>query len=352
MWPISSLRSSRWESTILYLPTEADAGALEVLGRLQDRKIVGPGEVRVFCSKTKKTHYESRPEVSEVVTYEPGRTLANLRTVLKLARMRVDVLAAIFSGRPIFRLQKLMFLLLPARSRLVFNEHRDCWYLRRTPRSLLRIWRTSLASSGWESWTPRGLWPISSLRSSRWESTILFLPTEADAGALEVLGRLQDRKITGPGQVRVFCSIDKKTHYESRPEVSEVVTYEPGRTLANLRTMLRLARMKVDVLAAIFSGRPIFRLQKLMFLLLPARSRLVFNENRDCWYLRRTPRGLFKLSKTPSLAMGYLPRKILKGVLFFPRYLYLVLWLLLGSLRKGGSKRLVVFRRHTFPEHD
>ena len=352
LWPISSLRSSRWESTILFLPTEADAGALEVLGRLQDRKITGPGQVRVFCSIAKKTHYESRPEVSEVVTYEPGRTLANLRTILRLARMRVDVLAAIFSGRPIFRLQKLMFLLLPARSRLVFNEHRDCWYLRRTPRSLLRIWRTSLASSGWESWTPRGLWPISSLRSSRWESTILFLPTEADAGALEVLGRLQDRKITGPGQVRVFCSIAKKTHYESRPEVSEVVTYEPGRTLANLRTMLRLARMRVDVLAAIFSGRPIFRLQKLMFLLLPARSRLVFNENRDCWYLRRTPRGLFKLSKTPSLAMGYLPRKILKGVLFFPRYLYLVLWLLLGSLRKGGSKRLVVFRRHTFPEHD
>ena len=30
-----------------------------------------------------------------------------------------------------------MFLLLPARSRLVFNENRDCWYLRRTPRSLL-----------------------------------------------------------------------------------------------------------------------------------------------------------------------------------------------------------------------
>ncbi len=306
----------------------------------------------MFCSKTKKTHYESLREVSEVVTYEPGKTLANLRTVLKLARMRVDVSAAIFSGRSIFRLQKLMFLLLPARSRLVFNEHRDCWYLRRTPRRLLHLWRTSLASSGWESWTPRGWWRTPSLRSSRWESTILFLPTEADAGALEVLGRLQDRKIVGPGEVRVFCSKTKKTHYESLREVSEVVTYEPGRTLANLRTVLKLARMRVDVLAAIFSSRPIFRLQKLMFLLLPARSRLVFNENRDCWYLRRTPRGLFKLSRTPSLAMGYLPRKILKGVLFFPRYLYLVLWLLLGSLRKGGSKRFVVFRRHTFPEHD
>ena len=275
------LRRSRYEedlpekeSTILYLPTESDAASLEVLGRLRDRKIVGPGQVRVFCSITKKTLYESRPEVSEVVTYESGQTLSNLRTILRLARMRVGVLAAIFSGRPVFRLHKLMFLLLPARARLVFNEHRDCWYLRRTPRGLVNLWRTP------------------SLRFSRWDSSILFLPTESDAASLEVLGRLRDRKIVGPGQVRVFCSITKKTLYESRPEVSEVVTYESGQTLSNLRTILKLARMRVDVLAAIFSGRPVFRLHKLMFLLLPARARLVFNEHRDCWYLRRTPRGL------------------------------------------------------------
>ena len=339
------LRRSRYEedlpekeSTILYLPTESDAASLEVLGRLRDRKIVGPGRVRVFCSITKETLYESRPEVSEVVTYESGQTLANLRTILRLARMRVDVIAAIFSGRPVFRLHKLMFLLLPARSRLVFNEHGDCWYLWRTPQGLLNLWRTP------------------SLRFSRWESTILFLPTEADSYATEVLGRLQDRKIIGPGRIRVFGPKTKKTLYESWPEVSEVVTYESGQTLANLRTILKLARMRVDVLAAIFSGRPIFRLHKLMFLLLPARARLVFNEHRGCWYLRRTPRGLLNLLRTPSLSTDYLPRrilrKILKALLFFPRYLYLVLWLLLGSLKKGGSKRLVVFRQNTFGEYD
>ena len=174
------------ESTILYLPTEADAGALEVLGRLRNREAVGPGRIRVFCSKAKKTLYESRPEVSEVVTYEPGQTLVNLRTVLKLARMRADVLVASFSGRPIYRLHKLMFLLLPARSRLVFNEHPET---------------TSLASSLANGINPAGLGRISSLWSSRWESTILYLPTEADAGALEVLGRLQNREAVGPGRI-------------------------------------------------------------------------------------------------------------------------------------------------------
>ena len=103
-------------------------------------------------------------------------------------------------------------------------------------------------------------------------------------------------------------------------------------------------------------GPPQFRLHKLMFLLLPARARLVFNEHRGCWYLRRTPRGLLNLLRTPSLSTDYLPRrilrKILKALLFFPRYLYLVLWLLLGSLKKGGSKRLVVFRQNTFGEYD
>ena len=119
----------------------------------------------------------------------------------------------------------------------------------------------------------------------------------------------------------MFGPKTKKTLYESWPEVSEVVTYESGQTLANLRTILKLARMRVDVLAAIFSGRPIFRLHKLMFLLLPARARLVFNEHRGCWYLRRTPRGLLNLLRTPSLSTDYLPRrilrKILKALLFF-----------------------------------
>ena len=65
--------------------------------------------------------YQALPGVKEVRTYAPGRTWENLKTVLALARSRVEVVSSIFSPQPAFRLQKLLFVLLPARHRLAFN---------------------------------------------------------------------------------------------------------------------------------------------------------------------------------------------------------------------------------------
>ena len=129
------------EATILYLPTEKDSIALKILGRLQDRELVGPGRILVLCSEAKRDLYESRREVHGIVTYESGRRRTNLRRIYHLARMRVDVVVAILSAPSIFRPHKHLFLLLPARSRLAFNVHGDCRYVKRSVRSLLRaLW--------------------------------------------------------------------------------------------------------------------------------------------------------------------------------------------------------------------
>ncbi len=297
-----------------------------------------PGcKLALVCRQEDYESFEDLPDV-ELMAFPRRGNYRFLDLWRRISEFSPDLICAILNRRPIFRKQKLLFFLLPVRRRLIFDGRMKPYHLR------FANLQAILRRSRYEEDLPGK------------ESTILYLPTEADSASLEVLGRLQDRKIIGPGRIRVFGPKTKKTLYESWPEVSEVVTYESGQTLANLRTILKLARMRVDVLAAIFSGRPIFRLHKLMFLLLPARARLVFNEHRGCWYLRRTPRGLLNLLRTPSLSTDYLPRrilrKILKALLFFPRYLYLVLWLLLGSLKKGGSKRLVVFRQNTFGEYD
>ena len=202
------------------------------------------------------------------------------------------------------------------------------------------------------------------------EITILFLPTEEDSVALAALRRLKDRKVVDPGRVLVFCSETKKTLFQSQPEVSEVVVYQPGQNWRNIRTVLGLAMMRVDVVVAIRSGRPIFRAHKRLFRLLPARARLVFNEHGDCYYvtrsfqdLKHTSRDLLGLWNAGSVANvparhRHFWRKrfpcrvpglgLVKALLFFPRYLFLILWLLVGCLRPGGSKRLVVFRQGNF----
>lgn len=305
-----------------------------------------PGcKVLLVCRQEDLGSFEDLPDV-EFLTYSRPRGERFSGLWRRMSGFRADLVCAVFGGRPVFRLQKLLFFLVPGRRRLIFDARAQAYPLR------LGNIRAIRRRSRYEDVAPAP------------EATILYLPTEADSIALEVLARLQDRKVIGPGRLLVFCSDAKRALYESRPEVNEVVAYGSGQGLQNLRTVLRLARMKVDVVVAILSGRPIFRAHKRLFLLLPARARLVFNEHGDCHYVRRNLRGLLGLWRAASFAriepyrslsrraFRYKAPILVKAILFFPRYLFLILWLLLGSLKKGGSKRLAVFRKGSFGARD
>jgi len=305
-----------------------------------------PGcKILLVCRHEDLESFQDLPEV-ELLTYAGSRRGRFSDFWRRMSGFRAELVCAVFGGRPVFRLQKLLFFLAPGRRRLIFDARAQPYPLRLGNLSAIRR-RSRYAD----------VFPAT-------ESTILYLPTEADSIALEVLGRLQDRKIIGAGRILVFCSEAKKALYEPRPEVSEVIAYGSGQGLQNFRTVLRLARMKVDVVVAILSGRPIFRAHKRLFLLLPARARLVFNEHGDCHYVKRNLRGLLGLWRAASFAriepyrslsrraLRYRAPILVKAILFLPRYLFLVLWLLLGCLKKGGSKRLTVFRQGNFGARD
>ena len=106
------------------------ASAQLIRTRTPKLKAISQGSL-VFCREDKRPLYEALPGVKEVRTYAPGRTWENLKAVLDLARSRVEVVSSIFSPQPAFRLQKLLFVLLPARHRLAFNqEDLNCYYLK------------------------------------------------------------------------------------------------------------------------------------------------------------------------------------------------------------------------------
>ena len=228
--------------------------------------------------------YEALPGVKEVRTYAPGRTWENLKAVLDLARSRVEVVSSIFSPQPAFRLQKLLFVLLPARHRLAFNqEDLNCYYLKGShDRSgQPSVWGTLLRVLLTRS--RRGVCAA----EKQPDSPILFLLTDEDSRARKAIERLQDPKVVSPQPIWVFCREDKRPLYEALPGVKEVRTYAPGRTWENLKAVLDLARSRVEVVSSIFSPQPAFRLQKLLFVLLPARHRLAFNqEDLNCYYLK------------------------------------------------------------------
>ena len=234
-----------------------------------------PGcKVLLVCRKEDFASFQDLPDV-ELLTYSRRRGRLS-RLWPRMSQFRADVVAAVFCGRPVFRKQKLLFFLLPVRRRLIFDARAQAYPLRLG--NLIEILRSKRHRSNL---------PVM-------EATILYLPTEKDSIALKILGRLQDHDLVGPGRILVLCSEAKRDLYESRREVHGVVTYESGRHRANLRRIYRLARMRVDVVVAILSTRPIFRPHKHLFLLLPARSRLAFNVHGDCRYAKRSVRSLLR----------------------------------------------------------
>ena len=318
-------RSRRGVRPTLFFPTAEDSKAAEVIQKLQNPKVVSPQPIVVFCREDKRSFYQALPGVEEVRTYAPGRTWENLKTVLALARSRVEVVSSIFSPQPAFRLQKLLFVLLPARHRLAFNqEDLNCYYLKGShDRSgQPSVWGTLLR--------------VLLTRSRRGVRPTLFFPTAEDSKAVEVIQRLQDPKIAAKSIV-VFCREDKRLLYEDLPTVEAVWTYAPGSSLRHLMTWVRLLRTRVDLVCAIFSGRPTFRLQKFLFLTLRARNRLVFNEDLNCYMLRgHLARFLQPQGRNWGLDRSVLilvVRKVLKWFLFVPRFLYLILWAAVVTMR-------------------
>ena len=328
-------------SRCVMLQTEHPQLVRAAVEKLRKSDLYSGCKVLLVCRQDDLRFFEDLPDV-EFLTYTRRRDDQFFGLWRRISSFRADLVCGVFCGRPVFRKQRLLFFLVYGGGRLIFDARARAYRLRlRNLKEILRSRRNRAA-----------LPPM--------EGTILYLPTEEDSIALEVLGRLQDRKIIGPGRILVFCSEAKRALYESRPDVSEVVAYGFRQRLRNVRVVLGLARIKVDVVVAILSGRPIFRAHKRLFLLLPARSRLVFNEHGDCHYVKRNLRDLLALWRAGSFAgtgpyqrlsrraLRYQAPILVKAILFLPRYVFLILWLLLGCLKKGGSKRLTVFRQSSF----
>ena len=171
---------------------------------------------------------------------------------------------------------------------------------------------------------------------------ILLIQTDASDTTLEVLEHLLRGEAVGPGKVRLLCREEDRQHFLPWLEEKDIRTWTPGISLNNLKLMMKLCRLDRDVVTAILSGRPVFRLQKLAFFLLPARYRLVFNENIDCFYLTRS--RFSSVLRLPSLPVSfhgsssrwkYSLRQTARIVLWLPRFAYLLGWLTVEKLRRA-----------------
>ena len=253
---------------ILVIQTESPTYVRRAIEVLRKPEMFPRSRICLLCRKEDADRFRNVSGLESVLTYSRRKVGSNVGLWRDLKGF--DAVAAVFSGRGVFRKQKLLYFLLPIRHHLAFNARSDCYRL--TPRTLF--------------WTLRKD-PSFFAAEKQPDSPILFLLTDEDSRARKAIERLQDPKVVSPQPIWVFCREDKRPLYEALPGVKEVRTYAPGRTWENLKAVLDLARSRVEVVSSIFSPQPAFRLQKLLFVLLPARHRLAFNqEDLNCYYLK------------------------------------------------------------------
>ncbi len=315
---------------ILFLQTENFASCHFALTRLKSAELFPDSEIVVLCREENSSGYRSVAGVDRVLELRKGARLHNWRTFRRLRLLNPDIVSAVFSGRPVFRKAKILFFFLCDRPGLIFNAAAECYFLslRTLPRLLARE-PFRFGAAGEE--------PGAEIRNE-----VLLIQTDSTEATLEALQHLQSGQAVGPGRVRLLCREADRQHFLPWLEEADITTWGPGISADNLKQMIKVGRIDRNVVTAVFSGRPVFQLQKLAFFLLPARNRLAFNENMDCFYLPRSRFGsALRLPSMPVSLQGssegwkHLLRQTAKIVLWLPRFAYLLGWLTVEKLRRA-----------------
>ncbi|MDA2926239.1 hypothetical protein MYX78_03230 [Acidobacteria bacterium AH-259-G07] len=302
---------------LLLVQTETPLYVSHAIGKLKEKKLFPRSEIILLCREADRSEFDSNSQIDQILTYSGGRLWNNFQLWKEIKKLDADMVCAIFSGRPYFKKAKLLFFFLPVRRHLVFNARLDCYDL--SPRTFFWIFRKVPLLFETEEISHR----------------VVLLQTEHRQDTRSALSVLSNPRIVPKARISVFCAEDSRNIFESLPEVEKVFTWNRHKLLKSLRAAWRMARFHPDVLAAIFSGRPVFRKQKLLFFLLPARHRLVFNENLDCFYLSwRTFHRFFIREAEGTGVPGTFLRKIVRVPLFLPRFAYLSMWATIMKLKR------------------
>lgn len=300
---------------ILLVQTETAEYVRQVLLQLRKDKLFPRSEIAVLCAPGDQTRLKSiLPPDCRLLPYSNRRWKDNLRLWKQLQDFDADVACAIFTGWPIFRKQKLFYLLYPVRRRLIFNARLDFFDLHW--RNLPRLWRRE----------PR-------LFAATEARRLLFVQTADSETMLRALGRLSQSEVTEGGKIVVFCREDQGPLFRKQPHVQGVITYPAGGLPGKLKAAWKLRGTRYDLVTGIFTGRPTFTLHKLLLLTLLGGPRLIFNRHLDFDFLRAGNflRVLFQNRFENSGPSSW--RVPVKLLLFLPRFLFLVIWITILRLR-------------------
>ncbi len=181
----------------------------------------------------------------------------------------------------------------------------------------------------------RDLHGISSPTAS---ARILFVQTEAPSYLSPAIEKLRE-KLYPKCEIVLLCREHDRKEFETNAHIYQILTYSTQHLRSNLQLVRLIKDVDPELVAAVFSRRPIFRKQRLFFFLLPVRNRLVFDENLDRFHLSWRNVHRFLINGPNIGALGILLPRAIRVLLFFPRFFYLMLWVTVMKLKRVASER-------------
>ena len=312
-------------SRILVVQSEHRALVRKSIKKLLGADLYPEACLDLLCKEQDMVSLSSLPGIKVVHNF-PKHLFTWILLARKIRKRKPDFINIIFSGRPVFSFHKLfIFLVFPFRSKLIFNAGLDCYWF--NPRSLPNLFRKE---------------PLLIESKGGQQAQALLIQTESTSNTLKALHHLLSHTTIPKENIFLLCSTKDRHHYLSLIPEENLDCWTSNHSINNYRLFIKLLKSH-NIVAAVLSGRPIFRLQKLLFFLLPARERLVYNENLDYFYIRRSSLG--RSLQLPSIPFSFCTqrkklsiRKAGKFILWTPRFFYLLCWIAFEKVK--SAKRL------------
>jgi len=298
---------------ILLIQTETVEFTREVLKRISRPELYPESRVALLARVSDRDRFSNIDSLDEILTYDkkhPFRTIFQLYREVR--KKNFEIKCASFTGRPVYRLGKLIFWILPVRCRLAFNAGLDGYWL--NLRTVHRIFKQEPFAVGLPGIA---------------ENRILLIETEEPEIMQEAVDRMRQTSSTFAVKIILFCADERSRFYTALPGIERIITYSKENSRQTGAAIRQLIKERPEAVSAVFSGRRIFLKHKLLFWCFPVRSRLVFNRHLDCDYLRLgNLRRLFRSEarSAPWSAGRTFLYTVLRATFFLPRFFYLIIW--------------------------
>ncbi len=207
---------------------------------------------------------------------------------------------------------------------------------------------------------------------------ILLVQTEAPSYLLSAIEKVREEHYPHC-EIVLLCREDDRKEFEANPNIYQILTYSRSHLWSNLQLGRAIKKVNPDLVAAVLSRRPIFRKPRFLFFLLSFRKRLALDENLDSFHLswrnvhqfllcssdrgvhrgvqgvhrgvqgahrgvqgvHRGVQGVYRGVQGVHIGeyigvLGMLLLKAARALLFFPRFFYLMIWVIIVKLRRGS----------------